>query len=29
VPYDYLGAAGKILAAGLSSRFAERLQEGR
>ena len=29
VPYDYLGAAGKILAAGLSSRFAERLKEGR
>lgn len=29
VPYDYLGAAGKILAAGLSSGFAERLKEGR
>ncbi len=29
VPYDYLRAAGKILAAGLSARFAERLGEGR
>lgn len=28
VPYDYLRAAGKILAAGLDARFAERLKEG-
>jgi diadenosine tetraphosphatase ApaH/serine/threonine PP2A family protein phosphatase len=29
VPYDHLGAAARILAAGLSARFAERLKEGR
>ncbi len=29
IPYDYVSAAEKILAAGLSARFAERLMEGR